>query len=456
MGTPSKDKSAKSGFGKTYSIRFSAAAAKDDDDLDWLEDDSAKSKQRLQFEMMEPDEVDRGHSLSAPVSEVTTPVVEDKAPASQPLSKSPSQAETLVKEELAPVPERSLLSGIRERLPDQLTAFIEKKIEELSSDNSEEKREKKLQKMESLDEKKLKKSESFEYVKNKILEKRDSFIASRTGHSRNASIDSNASNGETPTTSDKNDKSTSKSSNSSFEIVTQEDFFAAEPYEDFAGGLHTNSNGGSFKQTGSHENGKRSGLLNFMKSKEKQQQGGNGKAVGPVSLSGLLSVTDVDEDAVEATEDEFYDPKDDTPSRTEDSTLYSSLEEPSSEESKASNTQAKGTIGFKHKAVAIIVAVVAYLITPMPVFLSGLLLGGALTWTLITLHSWLYRPPTPREPFLVPDLKTLPPLRVPVMKESKNEENRFTVSILALLIFTIFTVYINIHNIYIIDYYSVQ
>lgn len=457
MSTPSKDSSrgtSKIGFGQiksgkqtaagSFAIRFSASALDDDDDLDILNDDEETKERynRLQFEMTEPEpepeesheELSRVHSVSAPVSEVSTPVAEDaRIPTFQPVSKSPSHSEVVAKEEMVgtPVMERSILSGFRERfegrLPDQLTAFIGR-IEEMSNENSEEKRDRRLQKGESLDEKKLKKSESFEYVK-KFLEKRDSFMANKRGHSRNTSLDSNVSAGDcgetNNVTSDKSDKSP-KSNNSSFELLSPEDF---QNNED-ANGNKNESNSSSTSDIQLTEKGKsRSMFKNLMSGKDKKSRANSPTKDVTMTLSGLMSVHDVDEDVVEATEDVFFDPNDDS---TQTNNVSASSEENLPTNGQVGETEqdipkkkSNTVFSNRNKLAAVLCIVLAYFI-PLSPFMWGLLTGAAMMWTISWIYNILFKSSKPLEPLIIPDLKTMPKLQVPEMKESKNKDNRFT------------------------------
>ena len=77
--------------------------------------------------------------------------------------------------------------------------------------------------------------------------------------------------------------------------------------------------------------------------------------------------------------------------------------------------------------LAAAVLVLAYFVVPMPSFISGFFIGVGLTYCCMKLYQFVTEPSHPKEPFVIPDLSTLPPMSVPEMRESKNEDGKFKV-----------------------------
>ena len=77
-----------------------------------------------------------------------------------------------------------------------------------------------------------------------------------------------------------------------------------------------------------------------------------------------------------------------------------------------------------HKYITITIWTVAYLIILLPSFMSGLLLRVALMYCVLQAYQCLCVPLKPKDPFIVLDLSTLPPLVVPEMKESQKHRQQ--------------------------------
>ena len=82
----------------------------------------------------------------------------------------------------------------------------------------------------------------------------------------------------------------------------------------------------------------------------------------------------------------------------------------------------------RRNLLAYFVGLLAYVVIPLPSYLSGLIAGIVLTSATVYMYDWWTRPATPKAIPQLPDFKTLPPLQVPEMKESKNMEGKFKVN----------------------------
>ncbi len=431
----------------SIAIRFSAATLDDDYGLDEVTIET-RPRKPLSCENSVLDEEDDHqssvvpdlpHSKSAPASGHTTPIspFKEKRGSMKPEAKNETSFSKTGSSSSTPAGEKSILSGIKEKLgdkmPDPLTALIDK-IEELAQGDTHAD-EKKLRKGESFDERKLllKKSESLESTRSlKVYsERRDSFLNSRSpSHSRNPSVDSEQSLGEKVEKEAHTDVQYAEKSlvsrTESFEIV--DDFYCTEePFEDFSGGIIleslSRSPSGEVK-SGSSAHGPKAKLQKLIKSREKS--GNSGKPVS-MTLSGLLSNNklNVDEEYLGGDEeDEFFDPEEDLSHRKKAT--------PTSRLDKFDNLQkqyeARPSISYNKWMITGAVCLIAYLIIPLPTFISGMILGGTVVWVCMMIYSWFTAPAQPQEPFILPDLTTLSPLEVPEMRESKNEDGKFKVS----------------------------
>lgn len=83
---------------------------------------------------------------------------------------------------------------------------------------------------------------------------------------------------------------------------------------------------------------------------------------------------------------------------------------------------------FRHQNfISLIIALLAYMVIPLPSYVSGMISGGAIAVCGLLAYQWWNKPPKPNLPFVPPDVRNRPPLRVPEMKESKNIDNKFMV-----------------------------
>ena len=451
----------------SISIRFNAASA-DSDDEDVLYDDPKPNKANsdaLQFEVKPEEEVfserigssgggDDGAlfriSKSAPVSEVATPVsdVGDSAATTplQPIS-FPTPHRNGAKVE----PEKSIFSGLKEKLQDPI-AFMEKIAAESPIIESIDR---KLRKKDSLDlpSKPVKSisgtelSESLRSSKDMSdkgeLKKVPSVgdMPNTATRIRHASIDNEMLC--SPIVNGLNsDKGHSRSS--SIDIV--DDFYQV-PHPDSADGMHELSATKPFVKSASSDQftlpTSKDGLdaqsrhfspLQKLRIKSKKPKGASERPVS-VSLSGLLH-NQPDSPSNDPEDDLFYDPKEDSPPvkpDVKDCNLTPSDSAPSGAVNNENTGNPTGSdlpqIPSTQKTIAAVVAIFAYLIIPLPSYVSGMVAGAIMAGGGLLFYQWWTAPPKPREPFVLPELDTLPPLKVPEMKESKNEDGNFKVKI---------------------------
>ena len=80
------------------------------------------------------------------------------------------------------------------------------------------------------------------------------------------------------------------------------------------------------------------------------------------------------------------------------------------------------------KLIAVAVILFAYMIVPLPSYMSGFIMGVLLASAGWALYAWLTEPPKPPEPFILPPLEEAPP--VPEMKiTTESEEFTYKVSL---------------------------
>ena len=380
---------------------------------------------------------------SAPASEVTTPI-SSQDPASVDRSFPRSLQDGAITKEDG---EKSLFSGIRERLHDPLTSLLEK-VEELSGESGI---------AEAIDRKLKVRAGSVDNGHGHIG--RPGAVENGQVHVPPITVQTDATNtkyamafqdmaaksldGEVfdvsgnvnGTTDEARDEMWTRTG--SFEIV---DDFYAEPVDapdsmgpagssPKQGKLLVKSNSSDqilWQQTAmpcretAQKPAKARQRVNLKKSKPK---GDNEKPVS-MSLSGLLSSTAKDLEDALIEEEQFYDVDDscELPQNTYSGQMQGSCYGPSQDADLA--------LPFVplHRVLMGVVCLLAYLIIPLPSFVSGAVFGAAVAAMGIYLYQWLTAPPTPREPFELPDLDTLPSLVVPEMRDSKNEDGKFRVS----------------------------
>ena len=428
----------------SISIRFSAAAMDDDldDDLDLTigsskpQDDIAKNndksprdkspKETVTIELIKNDSLSESsipaseRSKSAPPSEVSTPVSPTTqgagagASTERVLTRAASDASCPQEEE-----QRSLLAGFRERFQDKIPEPLSQLIDKFSGENSPEERERRIRKSESLDSARCNELFSADKSKKDTM----SSIDKRKSHSRNASADSNVSAAEALPSSvgERLEKS------SSFELV--EDFYSQEPFEDFTGNTSSIGLLGA-KRSSSSDQISRSVSPHKPMSKLQRligslDKGSPGHRSVSMTLSGLLSNR---EEELEPSEDEFFDPQEQQQNDSSKETSSQVDTKPSDNSLPKDGNQASpiGRLPFQ-KMLAATVVLFAYLIIPLPSFVNGFCIGAVVMLGVVLFYQWWRAPPKPRETFVLPRLDELPPLRVPEMKESKNEDGKFKV-----------------------------
>jgi len=163
-----------------------------------------------------------------------------------------------------------------------------------------------------------------------------------------------------------------------------------------------------------------------------------------VSLSGLLNNNPIDgeEGSVSADSDQFCDPQAELVSLSPKSLTPSSesavglppeanipvcgvLKQPADP-----HPRKMAYYPSKQKLFAVFVVVLAYMVMPLPAYVAGMISGAVIATAAIFAYLWWKSPPKAMEPFILPELSSLPPMEVPEMKESRNEDNEFKVSFL--------------------------
>ena len=85
--------------------------------------------------------------------------------------------------------------------------------------------------------------------------------------------------------------------------------------------------------------------------------------------------------------------------------------------------------------VIVVVALVAiYIAIPIQAYMSGLILGVAIGYSLCYFYMWAVEPKPPLDPFVPPDLRVQPPLVVPRYKSASKQETVFKVHVFRLLL----------------------
>ena len=452
----------KQGSSGSIAIRFNAASL-DEDDYDLNDDLSIGSSSTgrprgdsVKFEIRKDDS--KAYSQSAPTSGVNTPVSAGsslaRSMANSRLVNDCTSGSSTANDETTPVTgEKSILSGLKERfhdkLPEPINAFIEK-IEVLT-DSSPEDIKKKFQKSESqeseisvklpqsnsVDKISVRKSESMESTKSMpglsaSLKGSSSDIANKT-RSRQGSTESEASEASSSLHNDSLLKT-----DTCFEVV--EDYYNDDAFDEPS--VKTKHSMPLVDKSSSTEPivGKQrsSSFRKLIGQKDRSSSPARGIKTA-MTLSGLLSSKSYDSIhshttssdlclARDKTESEqFYDIDSQDSITDEKSVKLQSTDakEHSIPSKSYSEDQQKQTP--VHKYVTIAVCTVAYLIIPLPSFMSGLVLGATLMYCFVQVYQWLCVPPKPKEPFILPDLRTAPPLVVPEMKESRNKDGKFQV-----------------------------
>ena len=402
----------------SISIRFNPASADDDDD-DYGFETTLKSEEVSKTEAVKFEIAAEDMPVESQASVKTTVPVTEASPS-----------------KLSPVStaERSLLSGIRERfqdkIPEPLNAFIEK-IEELSSESSNQSEQaRKIVKSESHGaEMKLSSSASSEFTFTSNMKKSESMEPTRSSMSdlqsaasKNHDSEKKGDIAEVSTARQEGDK-TAKSGRSNSLNIVDNHYVCETAIEARESDLQLNP-GRACDTRRSPSAEKLVPSQNVSKPKSIQAKDSSPpKAEVPITLSGLLSSriseTDLKEKAARRA---------DTPDTPKHSKLESKPESQPDVESDA-ESQLLSVLPEKQKLVSILVCVVAYLIIPLPSFLSGMVFGIAITYSVISIYNWLWKPPKPKEPMKILPLSKLAPIKVPEMRESKNEDGKFKVLI---------------------------
>ena len=327
--------------------------------------------------------VQQKQSRSAPSSEATTPVS-----TSQRLIGQTSLDQGLLGPGEGAPPdgsEKSLLFGLREKLNDPLNALIVK-IEQISSDTV----------FADIVERNIKKSDSMDSTRSgtAALDQRPGEVSNSRRSTRSAS-DSVACD-ETIAPVDALPLLSANKSHA-YEIIDTND---------------VSTKSGTTKLSENHrESGQYKSTL------ASSQQG----LSSPMTLSGLLNSDDNNLDDNQSNNDSesiFYDTRE-SPSITGVKTPPKRPDSPRQE-----STWSKLPV---QKIIAAVVCVLAILVIPLPSFISGLLAGVAVTFCIVKIQQFLAEPSPAKEPLEMSDIETLPPMRVPEMRESKNEDGKFKV-----------------------------
>lgn len=201
------------------------------------------------------------------------------------------------------------------------------------------------------------------------------------------------------------------------EIV--DDFYGQEAFEDFNGSVNMPTPESSLRQ--------RSSKQRLIKNKSSSESPST-----PMSMSSLLkkNVSEESPESVEYDGNVFFDPNDDS-SKSKSSVQDSS--EPSTDSNASSATTSEEIPTDPGSGVPIqrlgmyTLALFVYLILPLPSFVSGLMVGIALSCIGWTIYVWITKPPQPREPIKIEPLEDLPPMMVPEMKDLRPDDGKYKV-----------------------------
>ncbi|KAL8565093.1 hypothetical protein ACOMHN_005296 [Nucella lapillus] len=187
-------------------------------------------------------------------------------------------------------------------------------------------------------------------------------------------------------------------------ILVFEEHFKEEPFEDFTGGLTTSTAVRS-----------RAKLKTLTKKKPP-------KTVATVSMSGLMKTPDP---AEKQQKEEPLSKKPEERSGKDCSSVDAAP--PSSHRSTSFMrlVHPEGQAVPWPKLVILTSCLFAYLIVPLPSFLSGLLAGCVLASLAWRAYSWIMQPPPVREPPKLTPVEDLPPMEIPEMKEPTLEDGTY-------------------------------
>ena len=435
----------------SISIRFSASNLSDEDELDLTQEiNSSRNEDPLTLE-----EKKGSYSpiiLSAPVSEVTKPVIafspsnlnqkkiqSKSGPLEQHLLVK-SEPDTQIQKEES---ERSILSGLKVKFQDPLNALMGR-VEEMSNESSF---------AESIDRKLRHRSTSQEsdygneVFKNSFPDKNIDFrndnhdcselsASLLNGHSRNSSRSSDVLCEDTvfPILEPSVTSLAAKERASSFEIV---DNFYQQELDGAPKVPVIPKSSSSFEISHTSEADlQTSNSLSKGRHKLKNRQKSLPEKSVSMSLSGILSNTTKEIDMEDALiEEEFYDAKDGFIDVQSDSVKQSFGNEIMQTDENAGELTGLKKKLSRQKLFMATFALIAYVTIPLPVFLSGMMAGFVLAAVCIFVYQWLTVPPKLEQPLFLPDLDTLPTLEVPEMKESKNQDGKFKVSCIIMEIY---------------------
>ncbi len=415
----------KPGTSGSIAIRFNAASVEDDYDLDddlTISGNGGNGRSRgdsVKFEIG-PDE-NEFYSRSAPSS---TNAAEDATPGSSAASNTTTPV----------AGEKSLLSGLKERfhdkLPEPINAFIEKI--EVRKDASPDDGRKKFQKSDSQDSESSAKMSQSNSLDRMSLRKSDSLDATRGMPSRTSSLKGSmqeiASKNRSRQGSTEKEVTEVSGSDDDALIKTDSCMEVVEDYYNEEASADTKSSTFSVGKSASTEplvSKQKSSLRKLISQKDRGQS--PSREVKTMTLSGLLSSKSDDSihshttTSKQSVSDEkpdtevFYDVESEDTSKIEKEIDKTGVVK---EHSRSTNV---------HKYLTTVVCFVAYALIPMSSFVSGIVVGAAMMYSVVLVYQWLYAPAKPKEPFVIPNLSALPPLVVPHMKESRNTDGKFQV-----------------------------
>lgn len=365
----------------SVSIRYSASSPDDDNDASEPFLDNSRSDQ-IEFKVQ--------NGATSEEKDKVEPVVEDV---------NKPQTLLLTKEEKETEKEKSsLLSGIRnkfhDKIPEPLSAFIEKKLEGMSRDSSPD---------ETKAKKVLAKSDSLDSGFSQRLAGADG-TPERSSHSTLSS-----SNG------------VSRRSLNDELTPMEDDYFLAEAPSSIVNTSNSTDNKSVRERTTSLESRLPSKLQKYI----------NNKRMTKIPKSESLSFAELTDNRAndtptppleEENDEHFYEAATDDP-------ISEDLEEAATQERNKSRRIDITKWLSRQRLSATAVFVVSVLVLPIPSFLAGLLIGCLLTSILFLLYLWLMAPPPEKEPFKLPPLESLKPLQVPASRQSFSEDRKFKVSI---------------------------
>ena len=392
----------------SIAIRFNALSNQDDDDEDIDLSISGDTKSHVVAHLAE-------ETHSEPTSQAGTPM-------SKPLMFTGSERRSPARESKTDTEKSSFLGGIKETLKDKIQATLAEKILDIAdaesknsvSSSPKQNKDTKLQKANSLDSPRVRSTSNVEQVP--VVLKEDIEQVGSSSVQRDIVSDASP---VTECAHEVTEDANLSPENGPMKIV--DNFYEDEFFEVLDTTVPDEVDGGTKFGTPAS-----SSFKTMMKAKAKPCRSSQPM---PLSMSTLLhSVTDQEQDEVfkdvlNSEESSRKNSQEDTPAQIEDNTEIHSKEF----HRQKSHDRLKPPPW--HKIGAVVIALFAYMIVPLPSYLSGMCVGAALATLVFMVYNWLNIPPIPKPEFILPDISKLPPLQVPEMKDTRVDDGKFKVSL---------------------------